>query len=287
LRTHVLVRPIGLLFLLASLAVCGASASLASAAVPGLEVVKTPSVDNSADSKSATARCPFGKRVIGTGVDIDNGVGDVIIDDVIPRSTSVKVTAYEDDNGAPTIWRINAYAICAYPLPGLEIVKKPSSDSSSGPKSIAAKCPAGEQVVGTGADIDNGVGDVLIDDLIPRSTSVTVTAYEDDNGAPTIWRINAYAICAYPPPGLRVVQLPKNAPAVVTSADPKSMSATCPFPKRLTGLGGQITGGLGQVAIDDLIPNTTTNRATVKGYEDDNGTTSNWWLRAYAICASP
>ena len=60
-----------------------------------------------------------------------------------------------------------------------------------------------------------------------------------------------------------------------------------PVPEARTALGGEITGGLGQVAMDDLIPNTTTNRATVKGYEDDNGTTSNWWLRAYAICASP
>jgi hypothetical protein len=113
LHLHTFTRPTRLLVLLAALALCGASATPASAAIPGLQIVKTPSVDNSANAKSVTASCPFGKRVIGAGADLDNGVGNVMIDDLIPNPTSVKVSAYEDDNGAPTVWRINAYAICA------------------------------------------------------------------------------------------------------------------------------------------------------------------------------
>ena len=53
-----------------------------------------------------------------------------MIDDVINSTLTVTVKGYEDDNGAATNWRVNAYAICANPLAGLERVVAPGVPST-------------------------------------------------------------------------------------------------------------------------------------------------------------
>ena len=88
--------------------------------VNGLQRVEAESADNSISSKQATASCPSGKVLVGTGFDIfgaksgtsPNQETDVMMDFVIPGSTSVTAAAYEDE---PTNanWSVKAIAICA------------------------------------------------------------------------------------------------------------------------------------------------------------------------------
>jgi len=89
---------------------------------------------------------------------------------------------------------------------GLERVGSTSPSNSESPKSVFASCPAGKEIVGTGALISGGkIGafpnqetDVVIDDVHPFPTSLTVAAYEEE---PTNanWDVTAIAICAIAP----------------------------------------------------------------------------------------
>ena len=80
--------------------------------ISGLEVVSKESAFSS-DAKDTAATCPAGKRVIGSGVDINGGFGEVAVDHVIPGATQVSVQAFEKAGGSTLDWSIIAIAICA------------------------------------------------------------------------------------------------------------------------------------------------------------------------------
>jgi hypothetical protein len=88
--------------------------------VNGLQRIEVESLENSVSSKQATATCPSGKVLVGTGFDIFGGKSgvspdqqtDVMMDFVIPGSTSVTAAAYEDEATSAN-WRVKAIAICA------------------------------------------------------------------------------------------------------------------------------------------------------------------------------
>jgi hypothetical protein len=88
--------------------------------VNGLQRVEVQSAEDSVSSKQATASCPSGKILVGTGFDIfgaksgtsPNQETDVMMDFVIPGSTSVTAAAYEDEPTSAN-WSVKAIAICA------------------------------------------------------------------------------------------------------------------------------------------------------------------------------
>ena len=169
--------------------------------------VAAHTASNSVSPKSTTATCPTGKRVVGASAAVFSGGGQVLLDDFIPNSTLTAVTAkaYEDGNGYSANWDLIAYAMCAdFAFPGLE---RRSADSSAGknsqsPKTAMVGCSSsGKRVIGLGTAVDDGFGQVLIDDALPTNsnlTQVTVRAYEDETGHSQSWDILAYVICALP-----------------------------------------------------------------------------------------
>ena len=88
-------------------------------------------------------------------------------------------------------------------LSGLARVEVESPNNSVSPKQVTATCPQGQQVVGTGYDIFGGkagvapdqTSDVVMDFVIPGSTTVTAAAYEDEATMGS-WSVKAIAICA-------------------------------------------------------------------------------------------
>ncbi len=90
---------------------------------------------------------------------------------------------------------------------GLERVEASSREDSVSPKQVTASCPSGKILVGTGFDIfggkrnlgsGNAKTDVVMDFVIPGSTSVTVAAYEEEEPLGD-WSVRAIAICATAP----------------------------------------------------------------------------------------
>jgi len=89
---------------------------------------------------------------------------------------------------------------------GREQVESDSVSNSDSPKSVTAPCPSGKVVVGTGADIFGGksgaspnlLTNIVVDQIQPGTTSVTVEAIEEE---PTDanWSVEAIAICAAGP----------------------------------------------------------------------------------------
>jgi hypothetical protein len=96
--------------------------------------------------------------------------------------------------GAMTVFASPASAA----VPGLQIVTAQSASNSVSPKSATATCPANKRVIGAGAEINGGLGDVVIDDLRPGPTTVVATGDEVGSGITGNWQVRAYAICAFP-----------------------------------------------------------------------------------------
>ncbi|MBM0274682.1 hypothetical protein [Micromonospora tarensis] len=272
-----------------------APASPASAAVPGLVRIAATSVSDSADFHSATATCPVGKVLTGTGYELNGVTGEGVVDDLRPNGgpatapTAVTVGAYETEAFAGN-WSVTAYAICANPLPGLVRVTATGTSNSVDYHSVTATCPVGKVLTGTGYELNGVTGEGVVDDFRPNGgvaaapTAVFVGAYESDATALN-WSTTAYAICANPLPGL----VRASTVGTSTSTDFRSVIATCPVGKVLTGAGYELNGVTGEGVVDDFRPNggpaTAPTSATSGAYEED-AFAGNWSDTSYAICAT-
>jgi hypothetical protein len=182
-------------------------------------------------------------------------------------------------------------------VPGLIRVSSTSGYSSQD-KMMVVACPAGKQLVGTGARIDGGVGAVVITNLSPSGsptvapTSVTAQATEIWPGVSQTWSLTVYGICANPLPGLVRIK----ATSVNNSQDLKAVSAVCPTGKRVVGTGFMVGGGGGefsrQVSVDavrflDLDADPVPTHVSVRAHEIFLNIEADWTLTAYAICATP
>jgi hypothetical protein len=188
-------------------------------ALPGLEWIQAQSPNDSSD-KSVEASCPAGKTLVGIGYTIENGFGEVVVKSIAPQSalgggggpaaTSVIVEAVEEGPGnyAPA-WTLNAFAGCADPLAGQNVIKAQTPMDSTDPKPLSAVCPLGQ--VATGVAGSSGVtdpadkGNTVIDDMVPNNVDTGIAptqangfAFVEDPfvGAFNSWALIMYALCA-------------------------------------------------------------------------------------------
>jgi len=177
------------------------TSAICASPVPGLQVVSSTSPANSVD-KGATAVCPAGKQLLGAGASIfSNAVGGVTLDDVIANGSSARVFAREMPGGTSVNWFVSARAVCADPLPGLQLVSATSPSDSFGAKSISATCPSGKKLLGGGGEITGGLGEVVLKDIHPNGgnlTAMVAAAEEVQGGSARSWNIRAFAVCATP-----------------------------------------------------------------------------------------
>ena len=262
-----------------------AQASPASASLPNRETVAASSASTSLD-KGVTVTCPAGKRVVGSGADIAGigaGNGAVVLDDVITTVSTVTAYAYEVENGTSASWAIRAWAVCGNPN-GSSTTSSRVSVTNSNNKPVTVTCPVGKVVLGSGASITGGRGEVVIEAIIPTTTTVTVAGKEDPTGGGYFgdWSVRAYAICGDEPGGRTIVSR-----TTTSNSVDKGGSAPCPTGKVVFGGGFNIIGAAGETFIDDFIP---TNASVLTfAVEHDDGSDDNgrdWSLRSYAICGT-
>ena len=153
---------------------------------------------------------------------------------------------------------------------GLQRVSASSLNDSFVAKDRFVACPTGKKLLGGGARVLPGNGQVTIDGITldsPLSGS-RARAFEDADGTSLRWAVESFAMCADPLPGL--VQVDATSP---DNSFDKAIKAQCPVGKQLVGAGVETNGGNGDVAIDDLIPSIVNGTVNVFGIEIGNGTT--------------
>jgi hypothetical protein len=180
--------------------------------------------------------------VVGLGAQIFDGSGRAQITGLSTSSslTGIAASATEIGGGFDGNWSMRATAVCADPLPGLQLATSQAGSFGKQAKATA-RCPDGTVAIGQGfsvfGKIVGGVGQIRIPRLeaapLPDGgTGARVEAFETNLSASS-WTLNALAICAaLSPPPARVVEFRE-------ASSPNSVLATCP-----TGTGpGMLSGG--------------------------------------------
>jgi hypothetical protein len=149
-------------------------------------------------------------------------------------------------------------------------------------ETVTAECDGGSTLIGTGWIAGGAIVDEVVPDL--STGTVRVEAWEPEGGSVRAnWSVTARAICATSVSNVEVVQ--DGSSAYNSTNAPKSETASCPFAKKLVGLGYEIgTFAEGEVHVTSVVP--TDDEVTVTAYEDANGTTESWSVTAYAVCAT-
>lgn len=170
-------------------------------------------------------------------------------------------------------------------VPGVERIVA-TSLSNSDDKGVTAECPDGKVLLGGGGEISGGLGEVLMDDMapVPFEKKFTVYGYEDQDGGVDYtpnWTVTAYAICSSPLSGLE-----RRVSTSDTDSSDKSATVQCSsFNKILLSSSGKITGGLGEVGMEDINPLAFLGTSVMAREEDPYS--PDWTTTAHAICADP
>lgn len=258
------------------------TATPAAAAVSGWETVRgQPSATNSEILKNSTASCPGNKVVVGAGYEMNGATGDIILDDLIPTASTVTVQAGEDGDGTSLTWNVVAWAVCAFRPAGYEIRPGFSATAPGGLRMAQATCTGNRRVIGTGANLSAGFGQISISNLLLDETNVFAWGTDDQDGFGGSWSITAYAICADPLPGLRSV----SDTSLFDSNVQKRADPNCGDQPGQVSLGfGWGIGGSGQVVA--VFGRSDSFRGTVIASEDDDGFFENWSIGVTVRCAN-
>lgn len=262
-------------------------------AVAGIHKVTGPiSTTDSQQTKIATATCPVGERVLGGGgwafPSASADATRVALIELRPVHPPLgqdfyRAIAQESAPGIASTWSVQAYAICARPVPGMHVV------SVTGPVTASAAdawCPAGEDPLGGGGSIGNAGGQVGLGSMTPRSTgdviSVVALPYPGSHDAFTV---TAYAVCAPTPPGYEVSYAFSTGPP---SDDVKVAFASCPAGTSVHGAAGTVRffpDPPPGVALQVVFPNNALTQVEAAAVET-TVTTQDWQpVVAVAICA--
>lgn len=281
---------------LASATLLLATASPASATgVAGTVIEDETLTASSTPTQTVTADCPNGTVLYDASGYITGAVGNATLDDVIPDWTAqtVTVTGREIISYAGN-WRPTAVAICGPALPGLNwfYVDSPSNAVNKG---VDASCVGNQRVVGGGARIDGGFGNVILTTKAFQVNSggtaadtVAVAAQEVSSGYASNWTIRVYIACADPLSGQTRVRTS----TPFTSTAPKFWNPTCSGAQIATAVGGGIVtdpAGLGNLVLDDMYANATIGTAPNQSVNSAYVRTAfigSWELLGYALCAN-
>jgi len=247
----------------------------------GLQYVSATSDLNSNSTKTVIAFCPAGTVVVGTGVTLQYGFGQVLVNHVVPTETFVIAGAYEDETGLTTAWSVTALATCANRPSNYQIAQTDSGPSGANPKTQSVYCPGETKPLGLGFQVYDGNGQVTVTGaqaILGTSDRVMVSATEDDTGLSVDWKVKAYAICAENVTGLEVR----------SETDPFAQTyeidhAWCSTGKVAIGVGYSFYLNSNVLMTHAY---TSGNSSSVIASEDEDGPSMVWVFTVDAICVS-
>jgi len=201
---------------------------------------------------------------------------------VLTTPTGCLDTSAGADDDAP---ETTAEATSALTISGLERVQATSETSSQWWRSPTVTCNGSNKLLGMGS-LQPANGAILFRGLVPHTDGVypdrfEAAAHEDLGGTSADWSITGYGICGAQPSLMSL----HSTTSVASSAAKQVQTVNCPSGTKVLGAGGTILDGDGRVKIDEIAPNAALDQVTVTASDDQDGTSSNWQVRAYAICA--
>jgi len=185
-----------------------------------------------------------------------------------------------------TNWSVQAYAICASPVSGMNI----KSHTGSAFNESEVFCPVGQSVLGSGGRVDNPANHVKLLMVTPFEAGdrVRVAAAEDGFASTAVWTVTAFAVCAPTPAGYQV----KFAKSTKTGSEPEKVAfVTCPAGTRVHGAAAATAllpgpaGGLAGIALQVIYPFNALDQVEAFAVETTPNN-SNWDVRAVAVCAT-
>jgi hypothetical protein len=168
-----------------------------------VQVVPATSDTGPGTGRWATATCPSGKRVIGSGTSVQQGFGQVSVTNLWVSDTTVTAIANTDEDGFSGSWSVSAYAVCANPPRGLRVesddTTRHQASGFTAQESVSV-CgdPNASVAIGYGWQ-QTGGGEVSISSSFIQSAPVPearVTGTPDDTGTAFTWLLGAMTICA-------------------------------------------------------------------------------------------
>src|SRR2546423_353188 len=81
------------------------------------------------------------------GASLSQGFGQISISELRFGDNLVTASAVDDEDGYSGSWSVSAYAICANPLPGRQVVSSAQAADSNSPKFIRVQCPEGTRML--------------------------------------------------------------------------------------------------------------------------------------------
>jgi hypothetical protein len=159
-------------------------------------------------------------------------------------------------------------------------------------KTAEAFCPPGLRVIGGGGwvqEIGARTGKLALTRLRPvhpqsGHDSYLATGAETTPGISGTWFVRAYAMCAPPLPGLKIV---RSQPAALSSVAAQATAAVCPAGTRALGSGASISTLGGQAVLQVARPSSIGDITRALAHEDVAGYSGDWSVTAYAVCANP
>jgi hypothetical protein len=166
----------------------------------GLSIVSATTTSSSSSMQATSASCSGG-AVIGTGGRISINTGHVVLQVARPSGPGdiARVQAHETAAGYSANWSVTSYAVCVPTKPmGYEVVFASSPGRlSESVKEVYAFCPAGKQVLSSGAAITNVAPGHVSLQAISRGVGNTYARAVENTPTSLDWDfIVATAICA-------------------------------------------------------------------------------------------
>jgi hypothetical protein len=277
-----------------------AAAAPAPVEVTGVRVYSSSSTGgfNSTSTKSAIATCPPDQRVLGGGAKVmsptgGSTYGNALLQALIPGPATYFAQAVEKRNGYSGDWALSAYAICARVPASLDvqIVTRTSDDNLEFippfeyVNDVAAPCPAGKRIIGTGGVLTGPTGGVSFQQIRPNQQgaySFVQGVLEGGLGG-TRFTVMAIAVCAYPIQGWHVVIDGTD----YDNARLQVANVECPEGEQLIGGGLTKGDGTGYARVETMWPlGSPFQKLTVIGGIPDLYGTYDWNLAAWAVCVS-
>jgi hypothetical protein len=177
--------------------------------------------------------------------------------------------------------------------PAISLESEQSALDATPAKEVSVSCGEEAEVLGGGAYVVGGDRRVHIVRSQPSATvNGWIAGAQVGPGAQRTgnWRLYVYVKCGYHV-NIDLGFLGDTQFVTFHSAansDPvNEATAPCPEGTLVVSAGGRVSGGDGEVVLDDVAIDTDTQSAHVRAVEVEGGSANAWSVWAYAVCAEP